>query len=90
MRGRTEKYVEAPYSAILGFPWTVFSPTTIDFSSGHVLLSRRNGFEAQRGGVMAFSDSQILQGIAILIAGFTKIRGLTVYHWQFVCYMAWV
>ena len=55
------------------------------------LRSRAKGhwFKAFTSGMMGFSDSQILQGIAILIAGFANVRTLTVYHWQLVVYMAW-
>lgn len=38
---------------------------------------------------MAFSDSQILQGVAVLVAGFANVGSLTVYHWQLIVYMAW-
>ncbi|KAL9056655.1 MAG: hypothetical protein Q9162_002826 [Coniocarpon cinnabarinum] len=47
-------------------------------------------FKALREGILVFSDSQIIQGIGILVAGFANVKTLTVYHWQLVVYMAWM
>ena len=40
--------------------------------------------------VLALSDQQIVTGIAILVAGFTKIRTISMYHWQVIVYLAWM
>lgn len=40
--------------------------------------------------VLAFSDQQIVTGIAILISGFSQIsRGLSSYHWSNIISLAW-
>ncbi|KAI9726498.1 MAG: hypothetical protein M1828_001320 [Chrysothrix sp. TS-e1954] len=41
-------------------------------------------------GVLAFSDTQILQGIAILVAAFVNVKTLSVFDWQIVCYLGWM
>ena len=46
-------------------------------------------FRALSEGVMGYSDAQIVQGIAVLVAGFANMGTLTVYHWQLIVYMAW-
>ena len=46
-------------------------------------------YQGLEKGILAFADTQLLQGIAILIAGFTSVDELTVYHWQIVIYLAW-
>ena len=47
-------------------------------------------FQALAEGVLAFSDTQVIQGIAILVAAFVNITELTVYDWQIVVYLAWM
>lgn len=45
---------------------------------------------ALRDAVLAFSDLQVVTGIAILISGYTQLRcGLPAYHWQLVVDLAW-
>lgn len=39
---------------------------------------------------LAFSDTQIVTGISILIAGFAQIRDISVYHFNIVAYMGWL
>ena len=46
-------------------------------------------FDAATEGVLTFADSQLLQGIAILVAAFAILDKLTVYHWQIIVYLAW-
>lgn len=46
-------------------------------------------FRALAEGVLTFSDSQVLQGVAILTAGFANMNVLTVYDWQILVYLAW-
>jgi hypothetical protein len=36
---------------------------------------------------MALSDQQIITGISVLVAGFSQINQLSVYHWQSVVYL---
>ena len=38
----------------------------------------------------AFSDQQIITGIAILGAGFLETKSISVYHYQLVVYLAWM
>lgn len=42
--------------------------------------------------VLVFSDQQLLTGLAILVAGYTQVRGqnLSVYHWRSVINLAWL
>lgn len=51
--------------------------------------AQEHWFEALSKGILNFSDSQTLQGTAILTAAFVNIKTLAVYHWQIVIYMAW-
>ena len=46
--------------------------------------------EAMRTIVLAFSDIQLITGIAILVAGFSQLHcGIASYHWQIIVYLAW-
>lgn len=45
---------------------------------------------ALRNAVLAFSDLQVVTGIAILTSGYTQLQcGLAAYHWQLVVDSAW-
>ena len=46
--------------------------------------------EALEKAVLTFSDQQVITGIAILISGYSQLRGgLAVYYWQLVVDLAW-
>ena len=56
-----------------------------------VVLSK----EALQRGIRAFSDQQIVTGIALLVAGFSRLLGdktgnMSAYHWHTVIYLAWM
>lgn len=46
-------------------------------------------FRALANTVLPLSDTQILQGIAVLVAAFINIGSMSVYDWQMVIYLAW-
>ena len=40
--------------------------------------------------VLMFSDTQIVTGIALLVSGYTQMKGgIDVYHWQILVYLVW-
>lgn len=40
--------------------------------------------------VLLLSDTQLVTGLAILIAGFSQLScGISTYHWQIIVYIAW-
>ena len=47
-------------------------------------------FDTLAKGVLAASDTQILQGIAILVSAFINYESLTVFDWQIIVYLAWM
>ncbi|GME36098.1 UDP-glucosyl transferase family protein [Neofusicoccum parvum] len=52
---------------------------------------RRPGWsEAFQEGIRAFSDQQIITGIAVLAAAFAGFETVSVYHWRTVVYLAWM
>lgn len=40
--------------------------------------------------ILAYADQQIITGIAILAAGFSRLQNLSVYHLHVVIYLAWM
>ena len=40
--------------------------------------------------ILAFADQQIVTGIAILAAGFSRLQNLSVYHLHVIIYLAWM
>ncbi len=40
--------------------------------------------------VLAYADQQIVTGIAILAAGFSRMQSLSVYHLHVIIYLAWM
>ena len=46
--------------------------------------------EALQKGVFVFADQQIITGIAILIAGFSNMGIISVYHFNIIVYLAWM
>ena len=43
-----------------------------------------------RKAILAYSDQQLVTGIALLASGYAQIRcGLSSYHWQIIVYLAW-
>lgn len=52
---------------------------------------RRPGWsEAFREGIRAFSDQQIVTGIAVLASAFATVNTISVYHWRTVVYLGWM
>ena len=46
--------------------------------------------EALEGAVLMYSDTQIITGLAILLAGYIQLpSGISSYHWQIVVDLAW-
>ena len=46
-------------------------------------------YEACADGMLAFSDTQVLQGNAILISAFANVGEMTVYDWTIIVFLAW-
>ena len=54
------------------------------------LQSRKNCSLVIRSALLTYTDSQIITGIAILLAGYCQLAcGISVYHWQVVVNLAW-
>ncbi|EKG22598.1 hypothetical protein MPH_00066 [Macrophomina phaseolina MS6] len=52
---------------------------------------RRPGWsEAFREGIRAFSDQQIVTGIALIASAYATLNTISVYHWRTVVYLAWM
>jgi hypothetical protein len=53
------------------------------------LLQRRYEYAMEKS-VLILSDTQLVTGLAILIAGYSQLScGITSYHWQIMVYVAW-
>lgn len=54
------------------------------------LQSRKNWTLVIKSALLTYTDSQIITGIAILLAGYCQLScGISVYHWQVVVNLAW-
>lgn len=54
------------------------------------LQSRKNWALVITSALLTYTDSQIITGIAILLAGYCQLScGISVYHWQVVVNLAW-
>ena len=67
----------------------------LDRSLLDFLHAPKSRFEAARQAAvqkacLAFSDTQVVTGLSILIAGFIQLSDISVYHFNIVTYMAWL
>jgi uncharacterized membrane protein len=54
-----------------------------------ILLQRRYEYAVEKS-VLILSDTQLVTGLAILIAGYSQLScSITAYHWQIMVYVAW-
>ncbi|PVI04517.1 hypothetical protein DM02DRAFT_586190 [Periconia macrospinosa] len=65
---------------------------TTDFIRKHLVAWKpKRRFEyAMEKSVLLLSDTQLVTGMAILLAGFSQLPcGISAYHWQIIVYIAW-
>lgn len=54
------------------------------------LTGRKKWTKATTAALLTYSDTQVITGIAILLAGYWQLScGISVYHWKVICDLAW-
>ena len=80
--------------ALLGYVFGLIPKEMINAADRHFYRVKSSQspewHKAMEKGVCAFSDQQIITGIAILIAGFSQLHSIDVYHWQLLVYLGWM